>query len=363
MKRKISLVLLALIAALAPAALAQVPLVGSSLAVSAVPSTAGTSAAYMGWGKNGTGDADFFAANNGSSPSFEWYFLLGQHSYPRDVPRPECKPTCPQRRHYYPKCHGDSEHHPAALHGGHLTQPGNNRRRRNRGSYGLHGVYRRATMHRRRLRRNVRPLERNGLDCALKVTEGDWKATMANIIDTLIVALKLDASSLDKGASGAGAKLKGLESQGAKTSGEVKKLGDTSKSSASAVGELGSAVGKFLALLGGTYAIKAFVSDLIDSSAALDRLSKNLNVSAGEITAWGNAAEELGGKASGVQASMSMLSKAQTQIAITGESSLVPYFNFLGVSLASADGKASQGNGCPRRSLICGPGPRSPNHA
>ena len=163
---------------------------------------------------------------------------------------------------------------------------------------------------------------------------------MANIIDTLIVALKLDASSLDKGASGAGAKLKGLESQGAKTSGEVKKLGDTSKSSASAVGELGSAVGKFLALLGGTYAIKAFVSDLIDSSAALDRLSKNLNVSAGEITAWGNAAEELGGKASGVQASMSMLSKAQTQIAITGESSLVPYFNFLGVSLASADGKA-----------------------
>ena len=77
MKRKISLVLLALIAALAPAALAQVPLVGSSLAVSAVPSTAGTSAAYMGWGKNGTGDADFFAANNGSSPSFEWYFLLG----------------------------------------------------------------------------------------------------------------------------------------------------------------------------------------------------------------------------------------------------------------------------------------------
>jgi hypothetical protein len=40
-------------------------------------SIAGTSAGYTGWGKNGTGDMDFAAANNGASPSFFWYFLLG----------------------------------------------------------------------------------------------------------------------------------------------------------------------------------------------------------------------------------------------------------------------------------------------
>jgi len=43
-----------------------------------VPSSvAGTSAGYTGWGKNSSGDMDFIAANNGSSPSFYWYFLLG----------------------------------------------------------------------------------------------------------------------------------------------------------------------------------------------------------------------------------------------------------------------------------------------
>ena len=40
-------------------------------------SIAGTSAGYVGWGKNSTGDMDFAAANSGASPSFYWYFLLG----------------------------------------------------------------------------------------------------------------------------------------------------------------------------------------------------------------------------------------------------------------------------------------------
>lgn len=32
---------------------------------------------FTSYGKNGTGDFDFVAANSGASPSFEWYFLLG----------------------------------------------------------------------------------------------------------------------------------------------------------------------------------------------------------------------------------------------------------------------------------------------
>ncbi len=159
-------------------------------------------------------------------------------------------------------------------------------------------------------------------------------------LQELVVKLALDSSGLDKAAGPAGAKLKSLETQGAKTEQSVEKIGKTSSRAASGVGDLAKALGSFLAVLGGTVAIKAFVSDLIDSSAALDRLSKNLGLSAGDITAWSNAAETLGGSAKGIQASMSMLSKAQTQIAITGESSLVPYFNFLGVSLADTNGKA-----------------------
>jgi hypothetical protein len=51
---------------------------GNWSAFTAFPgSVSGTNAGYTGWGKNGTGDMDFVAAANGSSPSFCWYFLLG----------------------------------------------------------------------------------------------------------------------------------------------------------------------------------------------------------------------------------------------------------------------------------------------
>jgi hypothetical protein len=164
---------------------------------------------------------------------------------------------------------------------------------------------------------------------------------MATIIDALVVKLGLDSSDLSKSTPAATKQLKGLEEQGAKTEGSVKKVGTTSKESASGIGELSAGVKTLLVALGAaSVAVGAFVESMVGSAAAVDRLSKNINVNAGEITAWGNAAEELGGKASGLQASLSLLSKAQTQISVTGESSLVPYLNFLGVSMADAGGHA-----------------------
>jgi hypothetical protein len=164
---------------------------------------------------------------------------------------------------------------------------------------------------------------------------------VATIIDTLIVKLGLDSKDLTAQGGAATKQLKGLEEQGKATETSTKKLGSTSKEASAGVGELSAGVKTLLVALGAaSVAIGAFVNDMVSSAAAVDRLSKNLEVNSGEITAWGNAAEELGGKASGLQASMSMLSKAQTQIALTGESSLVPYFNYLGVSMADTDGKA-----------------------
>ena len=156
---------------------------------------------------------------------------------------------------------------------------------------------------------------------------------MPTIIDSLIVALKIDSKDLDSKSASAGKKVKELE-------GSSKQLGETSKSTSESVSSLAKSVGSFLALLGGAYALRAFVENTIASNAALDRLSKNLNVSAAEITAWGNAFEELGGSAKGVQSAMLLLSKAQTDIQLTGESGLIPYFNMLGVSLADSNGHA-----------------------
>jgi len=62
------------------------------------------------------------------------------------------------------------------------------------------------------------------------------------------------------------------------------------------------------------------------------------------ISAWSQAAELAGGSAGGLQGTMDMLSKAQTDLMLTGESALLPYFSALGVSLADANGKAKPVN-------------------
>jgi hypothetical protein len=99
-------------------------------------------------------------------------------------------------------------------------------------------------------------------------------------------------------------------------------------------------VGSFLAVIGGTMAIKAFISDFIDTNAQLDRLSKNLGLSVSTISAWSQATERFGGSASALQGTMSMLSREQTNLLLTGESNLIPYFSMLGLALADANGNA-----------------------
>jgi hypothetical protein len=163
---------------------------------------------------------------------------------------------------------------------------------------------------------------------------------MATIIDALVVKLGLDSSDLDKKSGAASRNLKDLEGQSGKTEGSVSKLGKTSKETSSGIGELTGALGKFLAVIGGTVAIKAFISDMIDSSAVLERFSKNLGLSAGEVTQWGNATEEMGGSAKGLQSSLSLLSKAQTDLVVTGDSALLPYLSMMGVAVADAGGHA-----------------------
>jgi hypothetical protein len=160
------------------------------------------------------------------------------------------------------------------------------------------------------------------------------------IIDSLIVKLGLDSGDLTSRGTSADKTLKSLEQSSKATEGQVKKLSDTSKTTASSVDGLSRSLGAFLALLGGTFALRAFIEDTIASSASLDRLSKNLNMSVEDLSAWGNAVEGLGGSAKGLQGTMQMLSSAQTELRLTGQSGLVPYFASLGVAIAGVGGAA-----------------------
>ena len=162
----------------------------------------------------------------------------------------------------------------------------------------------------------------------------------ATIIDSLVVMLGLDSGDLEAKSPAAIKSLDKLEKQGDKTEKSFGKIGRTSKDTAHNVQNLTRVVGSFLAVIGGAAAIKAFVSDFIDSNAQLERLSKNLNISVPTISAWSQATEKLGGSAEGLQGTLDMLSKSQTQLMITGESNLIPYMSALGISLADVNGKA-----------------------
>jgi hypothetical protein len=140
----------------------------------------------------------------------------------------------------------------------------------------------------------------------------------ATIIDSLIVQLGLDSKPMDNAAPKA---VKGLR--------DIEKQGDSAGAS---IGELSAAMAGFLTLIGGTVAIKSFITDAITATAEIGRLSKNLELSSESITEWGTASERMGGSAQALRGTMQMLSRAQTEFQLTGNSGLLPYFTMLRVN-------------------------------
>jgi hypothetical protein len=160
---------------------------------------------------------------------------------------------------------------------------------------------------------------------------------MPTIIDSLIMTLGLDTKDYDAGSQKVD---KSLKATGASAEAAGKKLKQTGADGAAGFNTLAKSAIKFLALLGSTFAVKQFVQQTIESSAALDRLAKNLGEATESLSAWGNAAEIAGGTSKGLEGTMGMLSKAQTDLRLTGESSLIPYFSMLHVAMADTAGKA-----------------------
>ena len=160
---------------------------------------------------------------------------------------------------------------------------------------------------------------------------------MATIIDSLLVKLGLDSSEFNAGKNKVDKGLKDTGNEADKTGAKLKKSG---KDGADGFGNVAASAAKFLALIGGTMAVKRFIEQTVESSAALDRLSKNLQEGVSTVSAWSNSAELAGGSAEGLQGTLDMLSKSQTELQLTGQSSLIPYFSALGMSLADTQGKA-----------------------
>lgn len=160
---------------------------------------------------------------------------------------------------------------------------------------------------------------------------------MPTIIDSLLVTLGLDSSKFDRDNIRV---KKGLKDTGDAADDAGKRLKKAGKEGGDGFNNIAVNAAKFLAIVGGTTAIKRFVDQIVDSNASLDRLSKNIQENVSTLSAMSNAAEIAGGSADGLQNSLRLLSKAQTEWALTGEGSLTPYLSSLGLSLTDVNNKA-----------------------
>ena len=155
---------------------------------------------------------------------------------------------------------------------------------------------------------------------------------MATIIDSLIVQLGLDSKDVDAKAPGVRNKLADLEKSAAKTEKGVKGIGAASKGTASELSILSAKLGSFLAILGGTVAVRSFVKDTIETNTQLYFLSRNLEMNTQKLFAWGAAAQEIGGSKGSIQNFMKTIAGMPGELLIGRMPQLLPLFARLGIN-------------------------------
>ena len=149
---------------------------------------------------------------------------------------------------------------------------------------------------------------------------------MATVIDTLFFELGINTS-----------KFRGEASKATKSMDEMEKgAKKTAKSFDIAAGKL---VGFISAAIVST-GLKKLIDDVTELNQKLDTTSKNLGMSARTLAEWGGMAEMAGGSAGGMKNALQSISKAQTDMRVTGQSSMLPYMRALGVSMFNAAGQA-----------------------
>lgn len=141
---------------------------------------------------------------------------------------------------------------------------------------------------------------------------------MANIIDSLLIAVKMDNTDLDKG-------LKQAESK-------VSSFGDRIKARA-------------LAKLGALASVGFITSEVKNLTAVADDLGKiadRIGADVPKLQSWATASKLSGGSVQAFYGTAERLGAELQRIAITGKSRLLPFFESMGVATLDATGKARE---------------------
>lgn len=184
---------------------------------------------------------------------------------------------------------------------------------------------------------------------------------MATVIDTLFLELGIDSSKFSGEAAKAEkqydrlersvSKVEKAEKNAAKTTKENsearrKSVVDTQKADVSMQGLLKTVnasikgFAAFTGLLLGASGLSKLALDAAKANRELDTTAKNLGMARKELSAWQGAAEMAGESANGMSGYMKTLSSDMQSLIMMGDTSVLPYFNALGVSLLDSTGKA-----------------------
>ncbi|HFC8465948.1 TPA: transglycosylase SLT domain-containing protein [Neisseria subflava] len=184
---------------------------------------------------------------------------------------------------------------------------------------------------------------------------------MATVIDTLFLELGIDSSKFSGEAAKAEkqydrlersvAKVEKAEKTAVKTTKESaearrKSVADTQKADASMQGLLKTvnasikSFAAFTGLLLGASGLSKLATDAAKANRELDTTAKNLGMARKELSAWQGVAEMAGESAGGMSGYMKTLSGDMQSLIMMGDTSVLPYFNALGVSLLDSTGKA-----------------------
>jgi hypothetical protein len=177
---------------------------------------------------------------------------------------------------------------------------------------------------------------------------------MPTILDELVVKLGLDSQGFSDeaaktqvalGKTGAVARResRSLEEHLVKaqteTTKRIRQVEEVGRQASQQFKTLSNHVLGLLGTLAGAYSLTQFVKGIVNTDAAVGRLSKMLGISTEELSKWQGAAELAGGSADDVNQSFMSMSQEFQRFDATGQTSLIPAFRAMGIQLTDSNNK------------------------
>src|SRR6185503_8974497 len=164
---------------------------------------------------------------------------------------------------------------------------------------------------------------------------------MATVIDELIVRIGADASAFTAEQKRVLEALEKFRQGGERAAKDVRR---PTEELTEVFGAMQRRLLGIAALFTGGLGLQAYMEQVTRATAQTGRLATQLGTSVENLSKWENAGKTVGASAEEISGSIQGLVSSIYQFQITGQSSLIPYFNAMGIAMRDASGKVRDFN-------------------